>query len=105
MSAAQMERTALSGTTIKNQVDLNSYIEETLNTPERRAALGTELEIAENEWDTLSIDRFNEAITAYRESGRADAYKSKIKAISEAKKIGAEKAKKYRAKSRSVTVR
>lgn len=92
MSVEQFENTSLEGTTIKNQVDLNQYIEKA--TPEKRAALGAELGIAEGEWDTLQLGRLNEAIKSYRESGKADARKSRIDAINKAKSIDESQAKK-----------
>ena len=58
------------------------------------AALGKELGIADNEWDTLQIDRFNEAIAEYRKSGKADAYKAKAAAVEKAKAIPETDAKK-----------
>jgi len=94
LSASQVEEAALTGSTIRNQVDLNRFIEETNKSLEKRAALGKELGIQENEWDTLQLGRFNEAIRAYRESGKADAYKHKIEIIEKAKAIPEGDAKK-----------
>ena len=84
MTAKEVETAARAGTRIKSQADLNNYIEKA--TPEQRAALGAELGIAENEWDTLKLQRFNEAAAAYRESGKLDAKRSEIKANEEKKK-------------------
>ena len=92
MSVEQFENTSLEGTTIKNQVDLNQYIEKT--TPEKRAALGAELGIADNEWNTLQLGRLNEAIKSYRESGKAAARKGRIDAVNKAKSIDESQAKK-----------
>ena len=94
LTANQLENAALSGSTIRNQVDLNRFIEETNRSPERRAALGRELGISDNEWDTLQLGRFNEAIRAYRESGKADAYKRKAATVEKAKAIPETEAKK-----------
>ena len=92
MSVEQFEKTALEGTTIKSQADLNAFIENASD--ERKSALGAELGIREDEWDALKINRFNEAITAYRESGKADAYKSRIEAVNKAKSVDESAAKK-----------
>ena len=92
MSVEQFEKTSLEGTNIKNQVDLNNFIEEA--SPEKRAALGRELGIADDEWDTLQLDRLNEAVRSYRESGKADAYKSRVEAVNKAKSVDESAAKK-----------
>ena len=92
MSVEQFEKTALEGTNIKNQVDLNKFIEEA--SPEKRAALGSELGIADNEWDTLQLGRLNEAVRSYRESGKADTYKSRVEAVNKAKSVDESAAKK-----------
>ena len=84
MTAKEVETAARAGTKIRSQADLNNYIEKA--TPEMKAALGTELGIAENEWDTLKLQRFNEAAAAYHESGKLDAKRSEIKANEEKKK-------------------
>ena len=94
MSVEQFEKTALEGTTIKDQVALNKFIEETLNTPEKRRALGAELGIAEGEWDALQLERLNEAVRSYRESGKAEAYKSRVEAVNKAKSVDESAAKK-----------
>ena len=94
MSVEQFEKTALEGTTIKDQVALNKFIEETLNTPKKRRALGAELGIAEGEWDTLQLGRLNEAVRSYRESGKAEAYKSRVEAVNKAKSVDESAAKK-----------
>ena len=92
MSVEQFEKTALEGTTIKNQVDLNKFIEDA--SAEKRAALGTELGIAEVEWDTLRLGRLNEAVRSYRESGRAEARRSRVEAVNKAKSVDESQAKK-----------
>ena len=92
MSVEQFEKTALEGTNIKNQVDLNKFIEEA--SPEKKRALGAELGIAENEWDTLQLGRLNEAVRSYRESGKTEAYKSRVEAVNKAKSVDESAAKK-----------
>ena len=92
MSVEQFEKTTLEGTNIKNQVDLNKFIEEA--SAEKRAALGRELGIADNEWDTLQLGRLNEAVRSYRESGKADSYQSRARAVNKAKSIDESAAKK-----------
>ena len=84
MTAKEVETAARAGTKIRSQAELNNYIEKA--TPEQRAALGAELGIAENEWDTLKLQRFNEAAAAYRESGKLDAKRAEMKANAEKKK-------------------
>ena len=78
MTAKEVETAARAGTKIRSQADLNNYIEKA--TPEMKAALGAELGIADNEWDTLKLQRFNEAAAAYRESGKLDAKRAEMKA-------------------------
>ena len=92
MSVEQFEKTSLEGTTIKDQVALNKFIEEA--SPEKKRALGAELGIAEDEWDTLQLGRLNEAVRSYRESGKADAYKSRMEAVNKAKSVDESAAKK-----------
>ena len=92
MSVEQFEKTSLEGTTIKDQVALNKFIEEA--SPEKRRALGAELSIAENEWDTLHLGRLNEAVRSYRESGKAEAYQSRLEAVNKAKSVDESAAKK-----------
>ena len=50
---------------------------------ELNGTLGAELGIAENEWDTLGLKRFNDAVREYRESGRMDAKRAEIQAQKE----------------------
>jgi hypothetical protein len=89
MSAKEVENAALSGNKIKTQADLNNFIETA--SEEKKAAVGRELGITD--WNTLNIDGLNEKISAYRESGKAEAYKQKIAKIDEIKAKAESKAR------------
>ncbi len=89
MSAKEVESAALAGNKIRTQADLNKFIETASD--ERKAAVGAELGITD--WNTLNIDGLNEKISAYRESGKAEAYKQKIAKIDEIKAKAESKAR------------
>ncbi|MBR2350438.1 MAG: hypothetical protein IKA67_00230, partial [Clostridia bacterium] len=82
-----MSKKATGSLVIKNEykADLNTYIEHA--TPEMKAALGAELGIADNEWDALKLQRFNEAAAAYRESGKLEQRRDEIKAKEKASAV------------------
>ena len=89
MSAKEVENAALAGNKIRTQADLNKFIETA--SEEQKAAVGRELGITD--WNTLNIDGLNEKISAYRESGKAEAYKQKIAKIDEIKAKAESKAR------------
>lgn len=89
MTAKDFEKAALSGQKIQSQADLNLFIENA--SAEQKAAVGRELGI--EDWNTLNIDGFNEKTSAYRESGKAEAYKQKTAKIEEMKKTADSKPK------------
>ena len=78
MTANEVETAARAGTKIKSQTDLNAFIENA--TDEQKSALGKEFGIADNEWATMSLKRFNQAAAAYRESGKLEQRRAEMKA-------------------------
>lgn len=85
MTAKEVETAARAGTKIKSQADLNAFIENA--SEEQKHALGAELGIADNEWATLKLKRFNEAAAAYRESGKLDAKRAEMQARNSSEKV------------------
>ena len=83
MTANEVEAAARAGTKIKSQADLNAFIENASD--ERKSALGAELGIADSEWATLKLKRFNEAAAAYRESGKLEQRRAEMKAAEQNK--------------------
>jgi len=83
MTANEVDAAARAGTKIKSQVDLNAFIENASD--EQKAALGAELGIAEGEWATMSLKRFNQAAAAYRESGKLGQRRAEMKAAEQNK--------------------
>ena len=77
MSAAEVENTVLTGTRIHSQAELNEFI--TSATAEQKASVGKELGI--EDWNTLTVEEFAKKASAYRESGKAEAYKKKSEKI------------------------
>lgn len=89
MTAKDFEKAALSGQKIQSQADLNYFIENA--SAEQKAAVGRELGVTD--WNTLNIEGFNERAAAYRESGKAEAYKQKTAKIEKMKQLADSKPK------------
>jgi hypothetical protein len=89
MTAKDFEKAALSGQKIQSQADLNLFIENA--SAEQKAAVGRELGVTD--WNTLNIEGFNERAAAYRESGKAEAYKQKTAKIEKMKQLADSKPK------------
>ena len=89
MTAKDFEKAALSGQKIQSQADLNLFIENA--SAEQKAAVGKELGVTD--WNTLNIEGFNERAAAYRESGKAEAYKQKTAKIEKMKQLADSKPK------------
>jgi hypothetical protein len=80
LQATEVENATLRGEQIRNETEYKRLREEA--SPEARAAMSRELGIDLN---TASLDDFNAAVKAYKESGKADAYQAKIKRVEEIK--------------------
>ena len=89
MAAKEFETASLTGSRIKSQAELNNFIETA--SAERKAAVGKEFEI--NDWNTLTFEEFNQKAKAYRDSGKAEAYKQKAAKIEEMKGLAESKAR------------
>lgn len=80
LQATEVENATLRGEQIRNETEYKRLREEA--SPEARSAMSRELGIDLN---TASLDDFNAAVKAYKESGKADAYQAKIKKVEEIK--------------------
>lgn len=89
MTAKDFEKAALAGQKIQSQADLNLFIENA--SAEQKAAVGRELGV--DDWNTLNIEGLNERTSAYRESGKAEAYKQKTAKIEKMKQLADSKPK------------
>ena len=89
MGAEDVEKAILSGTPIQSQADLNEFI--TKASAEKKAAVGKELGI--DDWNTLTVQEFANKASAYRESGKAEAYVRKTENIKKMREIESTKAR------------
>ena len=89
MGAEDIEKAILSGTPIQSQADLNEFI--TKASAEKKAAVGKELGI--EDWNTLTVQEFANKASAYRESGKAEAYVRKTENIKKMREIESTKAR------------
>ena len=89
MGAEDVEKAILSGTPIQSQADLNEFI--TKASAEKKAAVGKELGI--EDWNTLTVQEFANKASAYRESGKAEAYVRKTENIKKMREIESTKAR------------
>lgn len=89
LTAQDVEKTVLTGTRIQTQAELNEFI--TSASAEQKAAVGKELGI--EDWNTLTVEEFAKKASAYRESGKAEAYKKKSAKVKEMQGLAESKAR------------